>query len=175
MEVCLGRQRLRGFFHLCLVHHQRQHFIPAVASRKLATEILVDEKPIMSTFEIPTDVQQLAHDLLAWIGYGTVVGLLAKAIMPGRDPGGAVATLAMGIGGSVIGCGALMYISNGVRVTPLSLIGFVVATAGAFILLFFYRLLSGRYDRGSYRDYGVGRGPYYNSRRPRVERIIEEE
>jgi uncharacterized membrane protein YeaQ/YmgE (transglycosylase-associated protein family) len=129
----------------------------------------------MSTFEIPVDAQQLAHDLLAWIGYGTVVGLMAKAIMPGRDPGGAVATLAMGIGGSVIGCGALMYLSNGVRVTPLSLIGFVVATAGAFILLFFYRLLSGRYDRGSYRGYGVGRGPYYNSRRPRVERIIEEE
>jgi uncharacterized membrane protein YeaQ/YmgE (transglycosylase-associated protein family) len=128
----------------------------------------------MSTFEIPPDVQVLAHDLLAWIGYGTLVGLLAKAIMPGRDPGGAVATLAMGIGGSVIGCGALMYISNGVRVTPLSPIGFVVATAGAFVLLFFYRLLGGRYGGGGYRSYGVGRAPYYNSRRPRVERIIEE-
>ena len=147
----------------------------AVAGSRLLAQIsLVDEIPSMSTFEMPADVQQLAHDLLAWIGYGTLVGLMAKAIMPGRDPGGAVATLAMGIGGSVIGCGALMYLSNGVRVTPLSLIGFVVATAGAFILLFFYRLLSGRYDRGSYRGYGVGRAPYYNSRRPRVERIIEE-
>ena len=57
----------------------------------------------MSAFEVPTDVQQLAHDLLAWVGYGTLVGLVAKAIMPGRDPGGAVATLAMGIGGSIIG------------------------------------------------------------------------
>ncbi len=127
----------------------------------------------MSTFEMPADAQQLAHDLLAWIGYGTLVGLMAKAIMPGRDPGGPVATMAMGIGGSVIGCGALMYISNGVRVSPMSLIGFVVATAGAFVLLFFYRLLGGRYNRGGYGS-GVGRGPYYNSRRPRVERIIEE-
>jgi uncharacterized membrane protein YeaQ/YmgE (transglycosylase-associated protein family) len=127
----------------------------------------------MSSFEVPPDIQQLAHDFLAWIGYGTVVGLLAKAIMPGRDPGGAVATLAMGIGGSVIGCGALMYISDGVRVTPLSLIGFVVATAGAFVLLFFYRLLGGRYNN-RYQTMGIGKAPYY-SRRPRVERIIEEE
>jgi uncharacterized membrane protein YeaQ/YmgE (transglycosylase-associated protein family) len=128
----------------------------------------------MSTFEVPPDIQQLAHDVLAWVGYGTVIGLMAKAIMPGRDPGGALATLAMGIGGSVIGCGTLMYVSDGIRVMPFSLIGFVVATAGAFILLFFYRLLSGRYERGGYRSVGVGRAPYYNSRRPRVERIIEE-
>jgi uncharacterized membrane protein YeaQ/YmgE (transglycosylase-associated protein family) len=132
----------------------------------------LDESPSMSTFELPPDIQHLAHDLLAWVGYGTLVGLLAKAIMPGRDPGGAVATLAMGIGGSVIGCGALMYISDGIRVTPLSPVGFVVATMGAFILLFFYRLLGGRYDR--YRSVGIGRAPYYSSRRPRVERIIEE-
>ena len=128
----------------------------------------------MAGIEVPPDVQEMAHDLLAWIGFGTIVGLVAKAIMPGRDPGGAVATLAMGIGGSVIGCGVLMYISNGVRVSPMSPIGFVVATAGAFVLLFFYRLLSGRYGGGGYRSYGVGRAPYYNSRRPRVERIIEE-
>ncbi|HTU27178.1 MAG TPA: GlsB/YeaQ/YmgE family stress response membrane protein [Pirellulales bacterium] len=129
----------------------------------------------MTTFEIPPDIQEIAHDVLAWIGFGTCVGLLAKAIMPGRDPGGAIATLAMGIGGSVIGCGALMYISNGVRVKPFSPIGFVVATAGAFVLLFFYRLLGGRSLRGGYGNYGV-RAPYYSSRRrPRVERIIEEE
>ena len=88
-------------------------------------------------------VQQWANDVLVWIGFGTVVGLLAKAIMPGRDPGGAVATLAMGIGGTVIGCGTLMYFWEGHRVTPISPVGLAVATAGAFILLFFYRLLGG--------------------------------
>jgi hypothetical protein len=51
--------------------------------------------------------QQMAHDVLAWVGFGTLVGLLAKAIMPGKDPGGAVATLAMGIGGTVMGLGTL--------------------------------------------------------------------
>ena len=88
-------------------------------------------------------VQQWANDILVWIGFGTLVGLLAKAIMPGRDPGGAVATLAMGVGGTVIGCGTLTYFWEGHRVTPISPIGLVVATGGAFILLFFYRLLGG--------------------------------
>ena len=88
-------------------------------------------------------VQQWTNDILVWIGFGTVVGLLAKAIMPGRDPGGAVATLAMGIGGTVIGCGTLSYFYEGHRVTPISPLGMAVATAGAFIILFFYRLLGG--------------------------------
>ena len=97
----------------------------------------------MDTAELAGFVQQWANDILVWIGFGTVVGLLAKAIMPGRDPGGAVATLAMGIGGTVIGCGTLSYFYEGQRVTPISPLGLAVATAGAFIILFFYRLLGG--------------------------------
>lgn len=97
-------------------------------------------------------VGQWANDILIWIGFGTLVGLLAKAVMPGRDPGGAVATLMMGIGGSIIGSGTLMWISGGTRVTPISPLGFLVATAGAFILLFFYRLLAGHFftERGTH-------------------------
>jgi uncharacterized membrane protein YeaQ/YmgE (transglycosylase-associated protein family) len=94
---------------------------------------------------LPAEVQQWANDLLVWVGFGTLVGLMAKAIMPGRDPGGAVATLSMGVGGTVIGCATLMYFTGGQRVTPVSPLGFVVATAGAFVLLFFYRLLGGRF------------------------------
>lgn len=88
-------------------------------------------------------VQHWANDVLVWVGFGTLVGLLAKAIMPGRDPGGAVATLAMGIGGTVVGCGVLSFFYQGQRVTPISPLGMLVATAGAFIILFFYRLLGG--------------------------------
>ena len=78
-----------------------------------------------------------------WVGFGTIVGLLAKAIMPGRDPGGAIATLAMGVGGTVIGCGCVSYFHPSTIVTPISPLGMAVATAGAFIILFFYRLLGG--------------------------------
>ena len=51
-------------------------------------------------------VAQMANLVLVWIGFGTLVGLLAKAIMPGKDPGGAVATLAMGVAGTVIAVAA---------------------------------------------------------------------
>ena len=88
-------------------------------------------------------VQQWVNDILVWIGFGTLVGLIAKAIMPGRDPGGAAATLMMGIGGAVIGCGTYSLFRDGSPVTPISPEGFVVATAGAFSLLFFYRILAG--------------------------------
>ena len=91
----------------------------------------------------PDFFAQLVNDLLVWVGFGTIVGLLAKAIMPGRDPGGAVATLAMGIGGSVFGCGIVSLLIEGQRVTPVSPLGTAVATAGAFIILAFYRLLGG--------------------------------
>jgi len=105
-------------------------------------------------------IEQAIHDLLVWVGFGTLVGLAAKGIMPGRDPGGAVATMLMGIGGSIVGCGTLLFFVEGQRVTPISTIGFAAATGGAFILLFFYRLLSGSFisesedgDRGIHRRY----------------------
>jgi uncharacterized membrane protein YeaQ/YmgE (transglycosylase-associated protein family) len=93
--------------------------------------------------DLMQQIQQWTHTVLVWVGFGTIVGLAAKAIMPGRDPGGTVATLAMGIGGTVIGCGVLSYFYRGEHVTPISLVGFLVGTGGAFVLLGFYRLLSG--------------------------------
>lgn len=101
----------------------------------------------MGGMEIPDAIRQFANDVLLWIGFGTLVGLLAKAIMPGRDPGGALGTLLMGICGSVIGSGTLMVFGNGLRVSPVSVVGFVVATGGALFLLFFYRLLAGYFFR----------------------------
>ena len=97
--------------------------------------------------------ESLANDVLVWVGFGTIVGLLAKALMPGRDPGGTVATLMMGIGGVVIGCGTLSYFYEGQRVTPISPMGMAVATGGAFVLLFFYRLLAGYW----FNEGGTGR------------------
>jgi uncharacterized membrane protein YeaQ/YmgE (transglycosylase-associated protein family) len=129
----------------------------------------------METAQLAEQLQMWANTILVWIGFGTVVGLLAKAIMPGRDPGGAVATLAMGIGGTVIGCGTLTFFYNGVHVTPISLLGLVVATAGAFILLVFYRLFAGHwFVEGEYpRRFGLRRPSSYFRRRPRVVEEVE--
>lgn len=88
-------------------------------------------------------IENALHEFLMWVGFGTLVGLFAKAIMPGRDPGGAIATLLMGIAGSVIGCGTAMYFWEGHRISPISFMGFIAAVGGAFILLLFYRILAG--------------------------------
>ena len=88
-------------------------------------------------------VQQVANQVLTWVGFGTLVGLLAKAIMPGRDPGGALATLLMGVAGTVIGCGTVSYFMPATPITPISVLGFACGTGGAFIILLFYRLLGG--------------------------------
>ena len=90
-------------------------------------------------------IEQSCNEFLVWVGFGTLVGLAAKAIMPGRDPGGAIATLLMGIAGCVIGCGTLFFFWDGAKVTPISPMGFVAGTAGAFILLLFYRILAGSF------------------------------
>lgn len=118
---------------------------------------------------------QWANDVLVWVGFGTIVGLVAKGIMPGRDPGGAVATLAMGIGGTVIGCGAVSFFAEGQRITPISPLGFFVGTGGAFIILFFYRLLGGRFFREG--DHGIPVPKFRLLRRPRARRahLVEEE
>ena len=90
-------------------------------------------------------IDHIAHEVLMWIGFGTVVGLSAKFLMPGRDPGGAVGTTLMGVVGSLIGCSMLLLFDTSFKVTPISPLGFVAGTAGAFLLLFFFRLLSNSY------------------------------
>ncbi|MBL4883032.1 MAG: GlsB/YeaQ/YmgE family stress response membrane protein [Planctomycetaceae bacterium] len=99
----------------------------------------------MSQEQMLLIAEQAANDMLVWVGFGTLIGLAAKAIMPGRDPGGAVSTMMMGIGGAVIGCGTLSYFWQDSHVTPVSILGSIAATGGAFTLLFFYKLLSGSF------------------------------
>jgi len=87
-----------------------------------------------------TDYANLA---LTWIGFGTIVGLAAKAVMPGRDPGGTIATLLMGIAGTLIGCAILVYFYPEQNIRPISIEGFAVGAGGAFVLLTFYKVLGG--------------------------------
>jgi len=121
----------------------------------------------MESSELAQSIEYIANDIFVWIGFGTTIGLLAKAIMPGRDPGGAIATLAIGVGGTVIGCGVLSYFyESGRLVTPLSPLGAAVATAGAFIILIFYRLLGGYWFVEGDQRYGHIR-PHHRRRRRR--------
>jgi uncharacterized membrane protein YeaQ/YmgE (transglycosylase-associated protein family) len=94
----------------------------------------------MSTLQLSPEMHQLVNDLLVWIGFGTVVGLTARALMPGRDPAGAITTLLLGVAGSVLGCGCVGFFFETQRLTPTSPLGMIVAVAGAFALLGCYRL-----------------------------------
>ena len=78
--------------------------------------------------------------ILAWIIFGLIAGVLAKFIMPGDDPGGFIVTTIIGILGAVIGGFIAVQLGFG-DVTGFDLRSFVIAIAGALILLFGYRLL----------------------------------
>ena len=78
--------------------------------------------------------------ILAWIIFGLIAGALAKFIMPGDDPGGFIVTTIIGIVGAVIGGFIAVQLGWG-DVTGFDLRSFVIAIAGALVLLAGYRLL----------------------------------
>ena len=78
--------------------------------------------------------------IFAWIIFGLIAGALAKFIMPGDDPGGFIVTTIIGIVGAVIGGFIAVQLGWG-DVSGFDVRSFVIAIAGALILLFGYRLL----------------------------------
>ena len=78
---------------------------------------------------------------LSWIIIGALAGAIAKFIMPGRDPGGCLITIALGIGGAVLAG----FLGNKLGwYEPGEGAGFLAAIVGAIIILFIYRLIAGR-------------------------------
>ena len=82
---------------------------------------------------------------------GLVVGVIAKMLMPGRDPGGAIVTILLGIAGSVIA--GVLGRSVG-WYTEGQPAGFLASIVGAILILFVYRSIA---NRGSGRGSGSGR------------------
>ena len=80
--------------------------------------------------------------LLAWIVFGFVAGLLARALMPGKDPGGLVATTAIGIVGGVVGGWIGTRLGFG-TVTGFDLRSLGVAIVGSLVLLVGLRAVRG--------------------------------
>jgi uncharacterized membrane protein YeaQ/YmgE (transglycosylase-associated protein family) len=79
--------------------------------------------------------------IIGWIIFGLIVGIIGKFLMPGRDPGGIVVTILLGIGGALLGgwIGQAMGLYG--EGEPA---GFIMAVLGAILLLFLYRLFAGR-------------------------------
>jgi len=80
------------------------------------------------------------YGIIGWIVVGLIAGILAKWIMPGKDPGGIIVTILIGIAGGLIGgfLGGQLGIGGG------NFVNILLATAGAILLLFIYRMVSRR-------------------------------
>jgi uncharacterized membrane protein YeaQ/YmgE (transglycosylase-associated protein family) len=76
--------------------------------------------------------------ILGWILFGLVIGAVAKLLMPGRDPGGIIVTMLLGIAGAVLGgfAGRALGIYREGEAA-----GFIMATLGAIVLLAIYRMM----------------------------------
>jgi uncharacterized membrane protein YeaQ/YmgE (transglycosylase-associated protein family) len=71
---------------------------------------------------------------------GLIVGLLAKFIMPGKDPGGIIITILIGIAGAFVGGFIGSFLGLG-TVTGFNLGSFLLAIGGAVLLLILYRFM----------------------------------
>jgi uncharacterized membrane protein YeaQ/YmgE (transglycosylase-associated protein family) len=81
--------------------------------------------------------------LISWALFGLVAGIVAKFLMPGKDPGGCIVTSLIGIAGALLG-GFLATALGFGGVAAWDLRSFVVAVIGAILLLVIYRALKGR-------------------------------
>jgi uncharacterized membrane protein YeaQ/YmgE (transglycosylase-associated protein family) len=78
--------------------------------------------------------------ILLWIVFGLIVGALAKFLMPGNDPGGAIITTILGIVGALVGGFIAVQLGYG-DITGFDLRSFAIAILGAIVLLLGYRLV----------------------------------
>jgi len=95
----------------------------------------------MPELELSQQAQQWVNVVLIWVGFGALAGLLAKALLPVREPSGPLAVLLLGIVGSTAGLLALSLLPFGMKLNPISPLGFFAAAGGAFALLIGYQPL----------------------------------
>jgi uncharacterized membrane protein YeaQ/YmgE (transglycosylase-associated protein family) len=76
---------------------------------------------------------------LTWIIIGFLAGGIAKLLMPGKDPGGCVVTILLGIGGAMVA--GFLGRALGWYDSPTDGAGFLAAIVGAVLILFIYRLV----------------------------------
>ncbi len=82
--------------------------------------------------------------ILAWIILGLVAGGIAKMLMPGKDPGGIIVTMLIGVAGAIVGGFIWNVFSGSDNYGDFDIGGLLIAIFGAMILLFGYRKFVGR-------------------------------
>jgi uncharacterized membrane protein YeaQ/YmgE (transglycosylase-associated protein family) len=105
---------------------------------------------------MPLEFSQLAQHwfgvVLIWIGLGSLAGLLARLVVPVREPSGPLPTLALGIAGSAVGLAALSWSLGNRPLDPISPLGFFAAGGGAVVLLVLYQIVHALAAKRADRD-----------------------
>ena len=81
--------------------------------------------------------------IILWIIFGLIAGVAAKWIMPGKDPGGLILTIIIGIAGALVG-GWISTLFGFGDITGFDIRSFIIAVLGALLLLFIYHRVRGR-------------------------------
>lgn len=81
--------------------------------------------------------------ILSWILMGLIVGIVAKFLMPGKDPGGIIVTILLGIGGAFLGGFIGTQLGFG-GFTGWNLRSFLLAVGGSIIILIIYRFIKSK-------------------------------
>lgn len=85
-------------------------------------------------------------DIVYAIIIGLIVGIVAKFLMPGRDPGGFIITALLGIGGSIVA----KFLGQSLGwYRDTDAVGFIASVVGAIVLLLIYRMFAGRRSSGA--------------------------
>ena len=79
-------------------------------------------------------------NIIGWLLFGLVVGAIAKFLMPGRDPGGWIVTILLGIAGSFVGG----FLATAILGRNDQTAGWIGSIIGAMLLLLIYRMIVGR-------------------------------
>jgi uncharacterized membrane protein YeaQ/YmgE (transglycosylase-associated protein family) len=81
------------------------------------------------------------YGFVAWIIIGALAGVIAKAIVPGKEPGGCIVTILLGVAGALLAG----FLGNALGwYSPGEGAGFLAAIVGAIIILFIWKLVTGR-------------------------------
>jgi uncharacterized membrane protein YeaQ/YmgE (transglycosylase-associated protein family) len=80
-------------------------------------------------------------NFISWIILGGIAGAIAKLIMPGKDPGGIIVTILLGIAGAFVGGFISTQIGYGTVTGAFHLGSIIIATGGAIIILLIYRMI----------------------------------
>ena len=81
--------------------------------------------------------------ILAWIIFGLIAGIIAKAVMPGRDPGGCIVTMLIGVAGAFVGGFLYEILTGRQQFMTFDLGSMALAIVGAVVILAIYRAVVG--------------------------------